>query len=431
MNAQPYQNGNMRVFIAADRARTTGLTLASPGALGNGEVVITDLGMNVLDTTTVLSQDQVLIVQGRGTNEELLISAPLNYRDIIKYEGRQFAARTEKVDYVGYNPITGIGSIDTINSNDYRLNIYFQDQTPSMQHGLYMGVRGWYNSDSTATATEVALGTYNDIVDKLAKWKHQKQIRPELVNSQNTTVTASTVASGSVTFTPGSNVVTFTVANNGDTQTVGDFIRVGLGLTDEVYRIEQLIGTTQARINRPFQEATSTTLTATNYEFILAANVGNFGIRFTGLDREFDVDERPLSIVTWQTSLINFGTTTVTNAVSPTTGHGTYRHVATMEHASWGVVGQIFHLRQLLPRKRFLDAVSTQNYSTITLSWSKIVGSTTRTELPGSITIACALDNNVANTFDTNIRGGVQSVADVLDAWITNFTSLSAQAFNL
>lgn len=431
MPAQPSQHSILRAFIAKDIARTASIvgTQASPAALANGELVVTDLGLNILDTTTVLTEKKILIVQGRGATEQLHVSLPIAAEDVDAYVGREFLSKVEQVSYIGYNAVTNSGSFSVINDNAYQIRVYLNDQTPSMMHGLYMPIVANYLSDSTATQTEVAVGLYNNLVDSLSRWK-QKQILAELVNS-SATVTAPAVTA---TFTPATDVVTFTGAS---TLAVGDFIRVGTVDTDEVYQVVELLTTptNAVRINRPFQLSTIVTLTSGNWQRITAADAaaGSFGIRLTGLPRPFVIDSRPYSIVSFQCSLVDMGATPFTTASAAFMGHGTYEQIATIEHASWGAVGQIFNYAEFPPIPRISDSVVGQDYSTLQLNWSKITGETTRTKLAGNISIACPLDGNVANTFDTNITGAVDnsSFVDVLDAWVAANTNFTAQVGEL
>lgn len=427
MPAQPSQHSILRAFIAKDIARTPGIAgqQVSPSLIADGEIVITDLGMNVLTTTTVVTEPKILIVQGRGASNQLHVSLPVSPEDVETYIGREFLPKVEQVSYIGFNAVTGTGSIDVINDNAYQIRIYLNDQTPSQMHGLYMPIVANYLSDATATETEITLGLYNNLVDSLSKWK-QKQIIAEMVNSSTTTV----APVSTVTLTPATDIVTFSVAQP---IAVGDFIRVGLTVADEVYQVVEVISPTTVRINRPFQLSTVTTLAPAAWEIITAAAAAaaDFGIRLTGLPRPFVIDSRPYSIVSFQCSLVDMGSTPFTTPTAAFMGHGTYEQIATIEHASWGAVGQIFHYKEFPPIPRISDAVVGQNYSTLQLNWGKLTGETTKTRLSGNLTIACPLQNNVQNTFGTNVIGTVTSFVNVLDAWIVANTNFTAQAGNL
>lgn len=423
MPAQPQHFDILRVFVAKDIARTVSAgDVASPSTLANGEVVITDLGLNVLDTTTVLAQEDIMIVQGRGSSKGLL-TMKVSVSDLAGYKGKAFEDKVEQVTYLGYDATTNTGAFEAINDNFYQIRTYLNDQTPSPSNGLYMPISADYTSDSSATEPEVVDGLYVSLTNKLAYWT-QKQVLAERVSSAAGAATTDTV-----NLYQGSNVVTG-ATNIAGAASVGDYIRVGSQSTDtdEVYKITAISGTTLT-LDTAFQNAD---VNVAIYR-VTAANVlaGDMGIRLTGVARTFALDSRPYSLVSFQTSLVDCGTTPQNTPTKAFMGVGTYEQVATMENASWGSVGQIFNYKVFPPYARQIDAVEDQDYSTLMLNWSKVVGETTRTKMGGQIMIACALDGNVASTFDTNIDGAATSVVDVLDAWATSFTNFTAQGANL
>lgn len=426
MPAQPQHFDILRVFVAKDIARTVSAgDVASPSTLANGEVVITDLGLNVLDTTTVLAQEDIMIVQGRGSSKGLL-TMKVSVSDLVGYKGKAFEDKVEQVTYLGYDATTNTGAFEAINDNFYQIRIYLNDQTPSPSNGLYMPISADYTSDSSATESEVVNGLYVSLVNKLAYWT-QKQILAERVLSSGDTGDFG----ATITATTGSNVVTCTTTAG---PSVGDYIRFGTTGTDTAacYKITAITTNTSFTIDTPYQ-GTTASFTVGNARYIAAAtaNAGDFGIRLTGVARTFALDSRPYSLVSFQTSLVDCGTTPQNTPTKAFMGVGTYEQVATMENASWGSVGQIFNYKVFPPYARQIDAVEDQDYSTLMLNWSKVVGETTRTKMGGQIMIACALDGNVASTFDTNIDGAATSVVDVLDAWATSFTNFTSQGANL
>lgn len=425
MPAQPAQHDILRVLVAKDIARTAGATagtLVTPALIANGEIVVTDLGGIILNTTTVLAEDQVMIVQGRGSTKNLL-QVKIDVRDIKGYFGKAFSAKVQQITYVGYDATTNTGSFDVINDNEYRLQIYMQDQTPSSLAGLFMPIIASYDSDATATEVEIATNLYEQLVTAIWQW-NQRQVLAELVCSD-----AGTAEGDTATVTNGSTVVTLTGTSP---LVAGDFIRIGGGAdTDAVYQIESQTNTgTNLVLTVPFQGADASGVTV---EVITAATAAtsDFGIRLTGLDRTFEIDTRPFSLTAFQVSLIGMGDTAQNTPTKPFLGHGEYEQVATWENASWGAVGQVFHYRTELPFLREADAVSTQDYSSLTLKTSRLVGETTNFRSSNDIVLALSLDGNVASTFDTNIAGGVTSVVDVLDAWVSNLTSFNPQISQL
>jgi hypothetical protein len=424
MPAQPAQHDILRVFVAKDIARTAGATagtLVTPALIANGEVVVTDLGLRILDTTTVLAEDQIMIVQGRGSTKNLL-QVKVDVRDIRGYFGKAFSAKVQQVTYIGYDATTNTGEFDVINDNEYRLQVYMQDQVPSSLAGLFMPIIASYTSDSTATQVEVATNLFKQLVIAKDQW-NQKQILPELVCSD-----AGSAEADTATVTNGSTVVTLTGTS---ALVAGDFIRFGTADTDAVYQIESQTSTgTNLVLTVPYQGADATGVTVETINAATAAT-SDFGIRITGLDHVFEIDTRPYDLTSFQISLIQMGSTPQNTPTKAFLGHGEYEQVATWENASWGAVGQIFHYRTDLPFLREADAVSTQDYSTLTIKTSKLTGETTNFRLSNDIVLCLSLDGNVASTFDTNIAGAVTSVVNVLDAWVSNLTNFTAQLSSL
>ena len=425
MPAQPAQHDILRVLVGKDIARSGGATagtLVTPALIADGELVVTNLGGNILDTTTVLAENQVMLVQGRGSTKNL-VQIKVDIRDLKGYFGKAYSAKVQQVTYVGYDATTNTGSFDVINDNEYRIQIYMQDQVPSSLAGLFMPIIGSYTSDATATEEEVATNLFKQLAIAVAQW-NQRQVLVELVSSA---AGAATNDAG-VTLTQGSTLVT--APNIAAAAAAGDFIRIGSQSTDtdEVYEIASISGN-NLTLTVPYQDATGT---ATIYRVVAAtAAAGDFGIRITGLNHTFEVDTRPFDLTAFQVSVIGAGDTPQNTPTKPFIGHGEYEQVATWENASWGAVGQIFHYRMNLPYLREADAVSTQDYSTLTMKTSKLVGETTNTKFSNDIVVACSLDGNVASTFDTNFTGVATSFVDVLDSWVSNLTTFSAQISNL
>jgi hypothetical protein len=212
---------------------------------------------------------------------------------------------------------------------------------------------------------------------------------------------------------------------------VGDYIRVGSQSNDldEVYLITATDGVSTLTLDTAFQETSTTSLIHQVLDTDVLA--GDMGIRVTGLNQPFILDSRPYSLVTFQLGIKNAGSTPLTTAVDAFIGHGTYEQMRTLEASSWRNQGQIFTYTEFPPTTVQTDLVTTQNHSTLELVLSKPNRALTNTDFRAQLCVACALDGNVANTFDTSYVGAATSTVDVLDTYISNFTNLTAQAGNL
>jgi len=431
MIAQPQINQNYKLFVGADIARTANLvgTLASPSTLASGEIVITDAGNVILDTTSVLTAPQIKIVMGRGATEQLWQSQLFSAADVAAYVGKPYSAKVQQVGYYGYNAVTNAGAFDVINDNYYTVVISFYELLSQEASALMNPIVVEYLSSSTATQEAIVSGLYHQLVLQLGYWS-KKPILAEVVSSAAGAATND--AAG--VLTKGSKTVT-TVPNIIAAASVGDWIRVGSQSTDtdEVYKIAA-IGATTLTLTEAFQSDTVTGL----IHLVTAANIaaGNLGIRITGLNQTFVLDSRPAGLVTFQLGLTNGGSTEIASkVVTPFMGFGTYEIIRTNEAASWRDQGMLYTYTEFPPTTIPTNASSTQDYSVLN------VGIKTPTadsqlgmgKLPANLEIACALDGNVASTFDTNFTGALDgsSCIDVLDAYMVNIANLTAQEPNL
>ena len=429
MIAQPQILDNFKFFAGADLARSAGATagtLASPGILADGEIVITDASNVILSTATVLTTNTpIKIVMGRGTTENLWESQLFTYNDITNYTGTAYSAKVQQVSYYGFNGVTGVGSFQAINNNYYSLVVSFYELVSQEASALMNPIIVDYLSDASATQEEVALGLYYNLVRQLSYWT-RRPILAELINAENVAVIA---PGANITWTQGSPIVS---CLNTAGFAVGDYIRLGLGVNDAVYKITAIAVNTSFTVSTPLQ--TSGTLLAAAWEGITAANAtaANFGIKVTGINQPFILDSRPYGLVTFQIGISGGGTTNLSYQVGAFIGHGTYEQMRTLEAASWRNQGQIFVYTEFPPTTVLTDLIAAQNHSTLDLVLRKANRALTNTDFRAQLCLACALDNNVANTFDTSYTAGLGTgCVDVLDAYVTNFTNLTAQIGNL
>jgi hypothetical protein len=425
MNAQPQINQNYKLFVGADIARTASLvgTAASPSTLASGEIVITDPGNIILDTTSVLTAPAIKIVMGRGATEQLWQSQLFTATDLAAYVGKAYSAKVQQVGYYGYNAVTNAGAFDVINDNYYTVVISFYELLSQEASALMNPIVVEYLSTATATQEAVVSGLYHQLVLQLGYWSKQP-ILAEVVSAAAGTATTDTV-----TMTKGSKTV-LTATTISAAASVGDWIRIGSQSTDtdEVYKIAAISGTTLT-LTEPFQSATASVAVYRVTAAAIAA--ADLGIRVTGLNQAFVLDSRPAGLVTFQLGLTNGGSTPIENkAVSPFMGFGTYELVRTDEAASWRDQGMLYTYTEFPPTTLPTNASSTQNYSILNLGIKTLTADSQlgMGKLPANLEIACALDGNVAGQFKTNYTLALDgsSCIDVLDAFVLNGTSLTS-----
>jgi hypothetical protein len=430
MIAQPQILDNFKLFAGADVARSAGATagtVVSPGILAVGEIVITDPSNVILSTATVLTAPAIKVVMGRGTTENLWESQLFNFNDISAYTGTPFASKVQQVSYYGYNANTNTGSFQPINNNYYSLVVSFYELVSQEASALMNPIIVDFLSDGSATQPEVVNGLYRNLVRQLSYWT-RRPILAEMVASaagQATNDAAAALTQGSPLVTSAPNLAT-------TAGIVGDYIRVGSQSNDldEVYLIVATDGVSTLTLATPFQEASVTSLIHQVLDTDVLA--GNMGIRVTGINQPFILDSRPYGLVTFQIGISGGGTTNLSYQVGAFIGHGTYEQMRTLEAASWRNQGQIFVYTEFPPTTVLTDLIAAQNHSTLDLVLRKANRALTNTDFRAQLCLACALDNNVANTFDTSYTAGLGTgCVDVLDAYVTNFTNLTAQVGNL
>ena len=103
MKSQSVIKDQFRLIVAKDIARTATVgALASPTSLADGEVVVTDAGNVILNSTDALTADRIKIVQGRGASKPLFETATFTAAEIYQYKGQAFEDAIQQVTYLGY-----------------------------------------------------------------------------------------------------------------------------------------------------------------------------------------------------------------------------------------------------------------------------------------------------------------------------------------
>lgn len=431
MKSQSVIKDQFRLIVAKDiaRAATVG-ALASPTSLADGEVVVTDAGNVILDTTTVLSADRIKVVQGRGATKPLFETATFAASEVYQYKGQEFEDAAQQVTYLGYDAVANTGSIEVLNNNAYAMTITFQEITVPGLQGSYVPVSVWYQSGASATQVAVANGLYGNLVKQLAFFN-----LPVILAERVSSLTAGAIAQ-TATVSQGSKTVVMSAAT---TFVAGDYIRFGAVGADAaaVYKVVSETGTGASLVlDQPYQAADATGVTVSR---ITAANIttGDMGIKMTGIEQPFVLDSRPVDKVQFNVGISNSqgaaSSTTVSTTAIATYGHGTYALITTQQADSSRNAGDFYGYAIYPYDKPLTTTVTGQDYSTLNIGTRVgrgLNGELTPNNFVANIEIACALDGNVANTFDTNIIGA-SGAASVVDAFVTANTALPSQLGNL
>jgi len=427
MISQPQILDNLKFLVALDLTHSiTAGTIVSPDNLAKGEIVVTDIGNAVLDTTTALTADMFKIVMGRGAGNPLVESKILKPSELRSYAIKAYQPKVQEIMYYGYNAVTNTGAFDVINSNYYDLNLSFQNLWGTEASSMYIPVGGTYQSTATATQADIVNGLYKNLANNLDRFTQRIAVAERVSNTTFAATTDNvTVAKGAKT------IVAATIAA---ASSVGDYIRLGVN-TDEtapIYKIVAISGS-ELTLDTSVQVAYGVPVPAAAYRGIAATvNAGNFGIRVTGVNQPFILDSRPVFLVEFQGGLKNGGATPIVKQVSPFIGNGTYELCRQEEAASERNQGILYNYTEFPPTSIPTTLNETGVYTMLNLGWKNPQPTMLTTgNFVGNVLIALEIDTvGTPNVYSDNVTGSSISVADVLDA-VATAAGLTSQLGNL
>ncbi|HEY8364421.1 MAG TPA: hypothetical protein VIK84_02505, partial [Haloplasmataceae bacterium] len=279
MKAQPKGINSYKFLVGKNITRSAGATagtVASDLVLAEGEVVVTDEGNVILDSTTVLTADKIKIIMGRGAGVPMVESKVITPAELSGYHIKRYEPKVNEVAYVGFNGTTG--AIDVKNNFLYMVPVSFNTLMMQETSSLYQPMYFTYESDGTATQEKIATNLYKNALAINSRWT-RPVLLIELVNSGTKTAPGS---AGTLTFTKGSNVVVGSAATAINAPVaIGDYISSGTTATSPVYKVVGIQGNNLI-IDVPYQGASTGPIAATGNLLIANASLGDFGIKVTG-----------------------------------------------------------------------------------------------------------------------------------------------------
>jgi hypothetical protein len=312
----------------------------SPVALATGDLTTINVGQvaaftpeGVRLTTTTAATENKMVIGMKLPDGKILLSDVIEKSKIESINAATPVAAAEQVDVIGFNGTAG--SIDVINDNLYKLNIYVEEFIRSNTDGKKVKF-GIYQSSLAASQGEIAFGIANSVYKNFNR-EAERFLLPEVLNSG--TVETAPGVGNNIQVVNGSNKVTFVALPVGTV--VGDLLRIGTGASAVVYRIENISGTTMT-IDRPFTGATGQILVA-GHNYVLGANIGaNYGVRFTGQPLSFIVGKKRYEKARWTLNMVDFGNTTYTSVAQATLGRGRWQQISELEWFTFGNEGETF-----------------------------------------------------------------------------------------
>lgn len=423
------------VLVGKGVARTATASVSSPNDLADGEVELFTVAGAMIDNANVVADMKFRVAIGRA-NEVPFISEIIDGSLLTlasQVNSTIGSAAAEQIDYIGYNG--SANSINAIDSNVYELAVWENEFIRSSSDGR--SVKHFvYESDSTAVQSEIAIGLAGNAIMSMAKagekWLAPKAICNTAVDATYDLTNTSTVVNGSKVFAVASNL-TYNTASG--TLVVGDFVRFAstlngtLALTDDVYKVTA-INTLDVTVDRPIQVPSGAWTDAGDGIQVITAAQGaaaNWGVALTGLPLKHVPGKKFFSVVSWETTMKNFGTTVSSlKSTAASQGVGVAKAVSDHEWFSRGFEGEYHRVGEptLYGFTSAVDLATPLIYSVTNISYTDTynVGLQSSSTASKSITIYSPTDATAA-TDASYMNDGTDGVWVMLQT-ITGLTGL-------
>jgi hypothetical protein len=379
-----FSQTNHAMILVGKDVDITGTTI---NTLADGEVRCFTPGGTLYTEATADANDEFVLAMGR-TGDQPLVSQKIKKDWVTSVSKKDYVADVEQLDYIGYTGVSG--SIVVNNNTVYRATINVLESLET-NHGQVYVKDLVYESDSSATQAEIALGLAGSGISNFSREVKNTSGDPMIVFKAlcNTALDTNNTMDETVTVTKGSKVISIATDydyNTGTDLVVGDFIRIAdsdatVALTDAVYKVEVInanaSGTTDfITLDRPYQGATGTRTTGNNSTQAITVAQGaaaNWGVGLTGQDLDWKLGKIQDKIAKWKLNLDSdaFGATTLTNSAVATLGTGTYHQVAELEWFLNGNNGELYRAGEPNVNSYTQMALSTETYDIVTINLTK------------------------------------------------------------
>ena len=352
-------NENQLLMLGAAATKTTG----GIDTLNVGEVgFFTPAGTRLTEATAATVNEFIMVSNFGG--DDPVVSGVIKKASLKAAVRKAYVAETQQVDYIGFNGTSGEIVVTADNFYHVRLSLR-QDQT-SNHGGLYLK-HGVYNSDVTATESEIAAGLHESLVNNLKRDPDQA-LAPTRLNSAAGAVITGT---GNLSFVNGSKY--FSAATDVDAVFVaGDYVRIGTAVGDPVYKIVSLDTTANTgMLDVAYQGASATVLEAAAEVIDVAAEATSaWGLKLEGQSLKFTTGKLHHNIAAWDLSIEGFGSTLLTQAATASIGSGSERYMKELEFFAQGNEGDFYRMGEpnIFPSRKDVSG----NYSLITLALEEI-----------------------------------------------------------
>jgi hypothetical protein len=324
------------LFPVADVAVLNGANPTVARTLG-----IRRRGELLCDNTALVAGDWFQFLY-MDASTHLVTSPMLAWSNLISNTIQAPSALASQVSTIGYNGTDG--DIVATNSGNYLVTIGFRDSL-KMIGNKRLFKYGEYQALATAHNHDIAIGLADNLEKNLSKDAFKRVVVEVLCSAAydadhhyDSTVT---VVNGQQTI-----AVTNLLYHTGSTLAVGDYLRfnavVGTpppAITDSVYRVTAITGTTVVTLDRPLTCQTGAYHEAgPDLQVIAKADAEaagvKWGIRLTGNDTDapFELGKFGNNLIFFSVGASSdFSTTEVRLGTTPKIGYGTYKALAQLD----------------------------------------------------------------------------------------------------
>lgn len=394
--------------LLAEGSTRASLVAGTIGIFANGSATAID------GTTDLAAGDKFKVVYMNVDGN--IIESPMYDYDLLKRKkAKNYAASTEQKTAIGYNGTSG--SIVVANSENYIMHLVRKDWSKTWgEHGHYKLLAA-YESDASATQTEIAFGLMANAVKNLALEKQKSGVEVTKLGLLNSaTVTLTNDFAGNCVVVKG--VAALTVASSGQYATntdvaVGDYVRLGattataVTTSANIYRVTAISGTTTKiyTLDRPVTEPSGTYATGTGTEVVpkATAEAANWGIVIESLPVKFEPGKFKFQNITFEVTLGGFGSTAVTELTAAYKGVGTYKEVAEIEWELSGNRGEGYKVASF-PVQKNLNATSGKTYDMISLDFENDNARTLDGKATSFHSLVIATEDESSSTVHTQLK---------------------------
>lgn len=344
------------LYVGGEAVITTG----GPETLNDGEIgVFTPTGVRVTEANAATVDTFKFYSKAAGF--PLFSSDNINKADIKSINALAYLAPANKAFAVGFNGTTG--QLEAINDNFYRIAIDIR-ATCTSSRGRNDIKQVDYTSDIAATQYEVAnalslMGT--------AEFSNEAD---GIVVTEMKTDNAGIALGGGATLRTRKGTKYVVASSGAHGLTAGQLVRIGgAGATFPVYTVVEVSGTS-IKLDKPFTGDSSLAVAG---QAITMVPADNFGVVFFGVNYAPHITgvlHGDLEPVDFEVVIENFGTSTTSSLVEPTTGNGSEKQMLELEWFLQGNEGD--HIRGAGPGYEESRKLVSGNYDMITLNTESV-----------------------------------------------------------